>query len=54
MQETHEHRQRAHSYTKWAGCDDVVTKTHTHTQLGTGGGGGTEEKEEWEEDGKRG
>ena len=22
-------RQRAHSYTKWAGCSDVVTKTHT-------------------------
>lgn len=45
---TYMHRQRAHSCTKWAGCSDVMTKTHTHrrsyihthAQRVSGGGGG--------------
>lgn len=45
MQETHKLRQRAHSYTKWAGCSDVVTKIHAHSER---------EREEEEEDGKQG
>ena len=48
MLETHKHTQRAHSYAKWAGYNDVVTKTHSHREEEV------EEEEEEEEDGKQG